>query len=154
MTPPVPLLRHVLDAEIEVGTPIEVARTAAGERRIVPILGGRVRGPGLSGRVLAGANDYQIVRGPALLELQARYVVETDDGSRIYVENNGLRSGPADVMERLRRGEAVDPSQIYFRAVPRFETDAPAHAWMMQRLFVSSGLRTPDRVILAVFEVT
>ena len=135
------------------GAPIEVCASFAGERRVVPILGGTVSGPRLQGRVLPGANDYQIIRAPGVLDLQARYIIETAAGAKIYVENNGMRVGPPDIMERQRRGEAVDPSLVYFRASPRFETDAPELQWLMRRLFLCSAIRLPSAVRLRFFEV-
>jgi len=56
-----------------------------------------------------------------LIELEAKYAFETDDGAVIYVENRGIRFGPVELLQRLKRGEAVDPALIYFRTVPKFE---------------------------------
>lgn len=85
--------------------------------------------------------------------LDARYLIETSDGSLIHVENTGLRHGPAELMERIRRGEPVDPSAIYFRCSPRFHTTAEPYLWLTRALFVGTGERGPDYVKLAVFEV-
>ena len=148
-----PALSHVCDLSVAVAKPVSIGEVGTGERRIVEIIGGEVTGPRLHGRVLPGGADVQIIRPGGLTELAARYVIEAADGALIYVENLGLRSGPAEAMERLRRGEPVDPALIYFRATPRFETAAPAHRWLMQRMFLASGVRQPDRVVLSVFEV-
>jgi len=56
-------------------------------------------------------------------------------------------------MARLVRGEPVDPAQVYFRCMPRFEVSAPALAWMRERLFLGTGVRTPDAVQLSFYEV-
>src|SRR2546422_2857282 len=56
--------------------------TPYGERRVVDILGGRVAGPRLNGRILPGA-DWQIVRPDGVTDVQARYAIETDSGARI-----------------------------------------------------------------------
>jgi len=56
-------------------------------------------------------------------------------------------------MERLMRGEPVDPALVYFRCVPRFEVTSPALAWMTQRLFVGTGVRRPSEVVMRFFEV-
>jgi hypothetical protein len=76
-----------------------------GERRIIPITGGSFVGPRLSGRVLPGGADWQVIRRDGITELEARYTLETDDGALIYVLNKGIRSGSKEVMERLARGE-------------------------------------------------
>jgi hypothetical protein len=79
--------------------------------------------------------------------------METDDSAMIYVENSGIRCGPPDLMEKLRRGETVDPALIYFRSTPRFETAAPQYEWLMRSLFLCTGARFPDRVEMRFFEV-
>jgi len=148
-----PRLEHVFDARISVAAPYEVGLAAGGERRVIAITGGRVEGPDLSGAVLAGGADYQTIAADGLTHLHARYVIETSQGERIYVENNGLRFGSPEALDRLRRGLPVDPALIYFRTSPRFETQSPRLAWMTRTLFVASGARTPDEVLLSVFRL-
>jgi hypothetical protein len=153
-TIPLPGLTHIADLSADVAAPIEVGTSAVGRRRVIPVLGGRVTGPRLRGRVLPGANDYQIIRSDGVLELQARYIIETDDGALIFVENSGMREGPADVLAKQAAGEWVDPSLVYFRTVPRFETAAPAYQWLMRRIFLCAGARFPTEVKVAFYEVT
>jgi hypothetical protein len=153
-TIPAPGLTHIADLSADVAAPIEVGTSAVGRRRVIPVLGGRVTGPRLRGRVLPGANDYQIIRSDGVLELQARYVIETHDGALIYVENSGMREGPADVLAKQAAGEWVDPNLVYFRTVPRFETAAPAYQWLMRRIFICAGARFPAEVKVAFYEVT
>jgi hypothetical protein len=136
-----------------VASPIDVGDGPHGRRRVIPILGGTFEGERLSGRVLPGANDYQIIRRDGVLELEARYVIETTDGALVYVENRGLRDGPADLLAAQARGEMVDHRQIYFRAAPRFETAAAHYQWLTRRLFISAGKRLPASVELAFFEI-
>jgi hypothetical protein len=42
---------------------------------------------------------------------------------------------------------------IYCRTVPRFETGAEKYRWLMERIFVGSAARYPDRVVIDVFMV-
>jgi hypothetical protein len=148
-----PALTHIADVTIEVGTPIAVGDTADGLRRLVPILGGRLSGPGLSGKILAAGADYQLIRPDGFTTLDARYVAQLDEGSLLYIVNVGVRFGPAEVMDRITRGEPVDPAEVYFRTTPRFETASPDHQWMVRPLFVATGARHPDRVELKVFQL-
>jgi hypothetical protein len=150
----IPSLRPAFDVEAVVAPPIEVGDTPLGARRMIPILSGRVSGARLSGRLLEGGVDYQLIRADGLAEIHARYIIETDSGARVYVENTGIRHGPPEAMARLRRGEAVDPATIYFRTVPRFESAAPELAWLQRSIFVCAGARFPERVELRIFEVT
>jgi Protein of unknown function (DUF3237) len=149
-----PSLTHVFSVEASVAAPIEVGDTPFGARRMIPILGGRVFGPRLSGRLLEGGVDYQLIRADGLAEIHARYIIETDQGARVYVENTGIRHGPPEAMARLRRGEPVDPASIYFRTVPRFETAAAELGWLHRSIFVCAGARFPDWVELRMFEVS
>lgn len=146
-------VEHIADLVVDVGTPVEVGAGPAGFRRVIPILGGEARGPKLWGRVLPGGADFQLVRSDGVVEVHARYVLEAPNGSCIYIENSGLRHGPAEAMERLRRGEPVDPSLIYFRSTPRFETGSEAYAWLTRFVFTASGVRRADRVELAVYQI-
>lgn len=153
-----PTLEHIADFNLRVAPPTEVGATPLGQRRVIPILSGTVSGPRLNGQILPGGADFQLIRHDGgddvtTADIEARYVLETDDGARIYIVNAGVRSGATAVIARLNRGEQVDPSEIYFRTAPRFETAAPQYRWLMQHLFVASGARYPDRVVLRYFLV-
>ena len=150
----IPTLQPAFDVDAVVAAPIEVGDTPYGARRMIPILSGRVRGARLSGRLLEGGVDYQLIRADGLAEIHARYIIETDSGARVYVENTGIRHGPPEAMARLRSGLPVDPAVIYFRTVPRFETASAELAWLQRSIFVCAGARYPDRVQLRIFEVT
>jgi hypothetical protein len=126
--------------------------TPYGERRVIDILGGRVEGTRLNGRILPGA-DWQIVRPDGVTDVRARYAIETDSGARILVTSDGLRHGPAEVLAALARGEAVDPGRCYFRTVMRFETADPALAWLNRILALATGARERRAVRLDVYEV-
>lgn len=149
-----PALEHVADLIVRVAAPIEIGKIAGNLRRVISIEGGEVLGSRIRGKVLPGGADFQVMRSDGITDLHARYVIETDDRHLIYVENSGIRYGPPELMEKLRRGEPVDPALIYFRSTPRFETAAPAYEWLMRSLFVCSGARFPDRVELQFFRVT
>ena len=126
--------------------------TPYGERRVIDILGGRVEGPRLKGRILPGA-DWQIVRPDGVTDLEARYAIETDRGTRVLVRSDGLRHGPPEVIAALARGEAVEPSRYYFRTVMRFETADPTLAWLNRILALGTGAREKLAVRLDVYEV-
>jgi hypothetical protein len=149
-----PKLSLVTDLVAGVTPPIDVGDTPHGRRRVIPISGGTVSGPRLNGRMLPGGADFQVWRSDGCTEIHARYVLESDAGALIYVENTGLRHGSPEAMDRLARGLPVDPSQIYFRTVARFETSAPDLAWLTRGIFLCSGARFPDNVQIRFFEVT
>jgi hypothetical protein len=132
---------------------MSLGQTPLGERRIINILGGPVRGPRLNGRVLPGGADWQIIRADGAADIQARYTIEGDAGARILVSSEGLRHGPPDIIAKLARGENVDPSQYYFRTLMRFEAADPAVDWMNRILAIAHGKREARAVRLDVYEV-
>ncbi|HWL28134.1 MAG TPA: DUF3237 domain-containing protein [Burkholderiaceae bacterium] len=148
-----PALEHLCTILVDVAPAQEVGSTPAGRRRIIPITGGTVSGRELSGVVLPGGADFQSIRSETFTDIHARYVIETTDGERVYVENTGIRTGSADDIAALAQGLPVDPARIYFRSYPRFETAAPRLQWINTHLFVGTGARYPDRVELNFYTV-
>lgn len=131
-----------------VGPPLALGSDGFGEARLVPILGGTVEGPGLSGTILPGGTDEQRIRADGLTRIHARYVIKATDGALIRVDSQGLRHASPEVMAALMRGERVNPAQVYFHTVIRFETAAQAHDDLNRALFLSTGERQPDAVVL------
>ncbi len=146
-------LEPLLRAEITLAAPQELGDTPHGRRRVIPITGGSFRGERLSGRVLPGGADWQVIRADGIAELDARYTLETADRALIYVRNFGYRHGPADVIRRLTVGEPVDPALYYMRTTPRFETGAERYRWLNGLICVASGARRAASVELEVFAV-
>jgi uncharacterized protein DUF3237 len=140
-----------IHAELEAVT--NLGHTPYGERRMIGILGGSVRGPKLSGRILPGGTDWQIIRSDGAADIKARYTIESDAGALIMVTSEGLRHGPPDIIEKLARGENVDPAHYYFRTVMRFETADPAVAWLNRILALARGQREARTVRLDVYKV-
>ena len=89
-----------------------------------------------------------------MLEVEARYLIETHDGVAISIVNRGLRHGEPSVMARLAAREPVSPNEYYFRATPTFDAPAGPYGWMRESLFISTGRREPDAVCLDVFRVS
>ncbi len=137
----------------ELGPILELGPTPYGQRRIIDIIGGTVQGPRLTGKVLRGGADWQIIRADGAADIQARYTIETATGGRILVDSKGLRHGPPEVLAALARGEDVDPARYYFRTVMRFETSDPDADWLNRILAIARGRREALAVHLDVFEV-
>ena len=146
-------LEALFRAEITLAPAQELGETPQGRRRIIGITGGRFAGERLSGRVLAGGADWQVIRSDGVADLDARYTLETTDGALIYVRNRGYRHGPADVLKKLSEGKEVDPSLYYMRTTPWFETGDARYAWLNRMVCVATGARRPAAVELEVFEV-
>jgi uncharacterized protein DUF3237 len=145
--------KYVFTITAEIADVTTAGDLGHGVRRIIPITGGEVRGDDVNGKVLPFGADFQIIRPNELIDLEAKYAFETDDGAVVYVENKGIRFGPVDLLQKLKRGEPVDPRLIYFRTVPKFETGAEKYRWLMQHIFVASAARHADRVVIDVHMV-
>ncbi len=156
MTLPTPTLEPVLELTVFVATPVEAGQVSGlnsrGRRRIIPITGGNVAGK-LNGTVLPGGADFQIVVSDTCADLDARYLLQLDNGEHVFVMNRALRRGSVEDIARLVRGEPVDPAAIYFRCVPTFEVSHPSLAWLTENVFVGTGARFPDRVEMRFFRV-
>lgn len=139
-------------ARITVGEPIEIGQTGAGIRRVIPITGGMFEGKGFRGEVLPGGADYQLIRNDGVTEVVAHYVLRTDEGSLIYVVNQGYRHGPAEVMAKLLKGESVPDDSYYFKTTPVFETASDTHQYLNRTLFIGNGIRCPDCVEITFTE--
>jgi hypothetical protein len=148
-----PELSLLLEIRATLGAPIVVGEVPEGTRRVVPVLGGTFAGPGMRGTLLPGGADWQYLRPDGVMMVEAQYLLRTDDGVIIQVNNRGMRHGPADVIRRLGAGESVDPAEYYFRAAPRLSAPAGRYDWLNRRLFLCSGARYPDAVALWFYEV-
>lgn len=152
MTPPslVPMA-HV---RCDVGALVTLGPAPYGERRYVPLLGGRVEGPELNGRILEGGVDWQIQRADGVLDIAAHYVIATDDGALVEVRSEGMRHGPPEVMAALARGESPPPEHYFFRTRLLFSTGAPAWIHLNKVLALASGRREARQVLLDVWRVS
>ena len=138
---------------VRVGPATEFGRVPAGRRRIIPIVGGTFDGPAVRGTVVPGGADWQIVREDGLSQLDTRYTLQTDGGALIYIQNAGMRHAPPDIMAKLLADQPVDPSKVYFRTVPTFETSARELQWLTRAIFIGVGERRQDEVIVHVWKV-
>jgi Protein of unknown function (DUF3237) len=132
---------------------VAVGATPGAFRRVGVVSGGVFEGERLSGEVLDGGNDWQNVRTDGATTLDVRLVLKTRDDALVAMTYRGIRHGPADVIARIEKGEAVDPRSYYFRINPMFETSAPQYAWMNRILAVGAGHRFRGGPVYSVFEV-
>jgi len=146
--------RHLFTLRVEVARIDDLGQTPFGRRRIATVSGGSFSGDRLQGLVEPSpGGDWLLVRSDGVLMLDVRLTLRTDDGARIYMHYTGMRHGPAEVIESLNRGEAVDPASYYFRSTKVFETAAPAYLWLNRLLAVGIGRREASGPIYEVHEI-
>ncbi len=148
-----PGLRYAFAIKAKVGPIQDLGQTARGHRRVIDILGGEVHGPRLSGEILPGGADWQIVRPDGTIEVVARYTIRAASGALIYAQNEGLRVASPEILARMSRGERVPAGSYHFRTAPKFETAEPSLKWLERATFVGVAARTPDRVAIGFHEV-
>ena len=151
--PPPPLLLPMAQVRCEVSPLVTLGPGWHGERRYVPLGSGTVRGPELNGELVPGGVDWQVQRADGALEIQAHYVIRTDDGALVEVFSEGLRHGPAEVMARLGRGERVGRDEYFFRTLMRFQTGAPAWTHLNRVMALAVGQREAGQVLLDVYRI-
>ena len=121
-----------------------------GVRRVVPIRGGRVTGPGLQGRVLNAGADFQRYPSEDVAHLSADYVLELDDGHRILVENLALRTGDPEDLRRIPRRLGIAGGERKFSAIRSREDDfgkTTSPRWTCQRSVTCAGVFPACRAI-------
>jgi hypothetical protein len=149
-----PGLVPLFDLHAELAEALDFRMTPAGHRRVINILGGWFEGSRVSGVVLPGGADWQLIQPNGVAVLDARYTLRSRDGDLIQVTSLGMRHGPPDAMEALARGEDVDPNSYYFRTVLRLETGAPPLEWLNRLVALAAGVRARRAVDLEVYEIT
>lgn len=149
-----PDLEHAFTVHGRLDPVVTVGQTPQGLRRMVPIADGRFEGPAMRGTVLPGGADWQVVRADGVTEPEAFYLLRTDDGVVIQVHNRGVRHGPEEVMQRLVAGEAVDPSEYYFRTSMVLHAPEGPYDWLNRNVFVCTAARRAAEIEIWVYRVT
>jgi hypothetical protein len=145
--------RHLFTMSLQIAGLQPIGMTPSGNRRIALIAGDTFEGERLRGTVLPGGAGWNVTRPDGATTFDARLVLQTDDGATIGMIYRGMRHGPAEVMQRLDRGDNVDPSEYYFRAAIVFETAATAaYDWLSRIFAIGAGHRRPEGPLHEIFE--
>lgn len=150
---PKPSFRLLYDCVIQAKPPRLVGETPHGTRRVIEITGGWFDGPNMSGEVLPGGSDWQLIRGDGVVSLESRYMLRTGDDAMIFVHNRGVRVADPEVSALLDNGQDVAPDRYRMRTTPTFETGAPDYFWLNSVVAVATAARRPHGAEIAVFEV-
>ena len=145
--------RPLFVMRLDVKKPFVFGDTPQGTRRISGISGGLFQGERISGKILDGGNDWQIIRKEGCAVLDVRLTLQIDDGEFIYMTYQGYRHGPKEVMDKIGRGEPVDPADYYFRTNPVFETASSKYDWLNRIITVGVGHREASGPVYSIFEI-
>ncbi|WND39643.1 DUF3237 domain-containing protein [Streptomyces sp. BB1-1-1] len=136
-----PALVFAFEIRAEVTGTLHIGHGDGEVAEFTPIVGGSVDGPRLRGKVLPGGGDWSSTRGE-VCELEARYLLQADDGAVIDIVNRGYYRPKADSPDQFDGDLQVTEAGHYYRTSPVFRTDAPAHRWLAETVFV--GLARPE----------
>jgi Protein of unknown function (DUF3237) len=138
-----PGLELIAEVEATLAPSLVIGDVAGGVREVIPITGGTIKGPKLSGRIIPGGADWCLTRRDGISEIWARYTIELDDGARVSVLNTGLVRQQAD-------------GDFAGRTTPSFEVAAGPHGWLREHMFIGTLLAKADGsgVSLAFYKVT
>lgn len=150
-----PSLKLRFTITVKVDKPILVGRDeVTGRRQLIPIISGELKGEnGMHGVVLPGGIDSQIVRSNGRCDISARYAVKLDNGTSFYIQNDGMRTVPAEYASEVFDGRFVEPSLYYFCTVPYFEVFDETLSWLRERIFICLATRLPDSVEIEYYSV-
>jgi hypothetical protein len=133
---------------------------SGGFRSAVYVDSGTFEGPRLKGRAVPNSGgDYAHFRADGTAEFDARYMLEVDDGTLIYMQNRGFLWGrQPNTMQRLRQwafegGDPVAHADYYLRAQPSFEAPVGKHDWLTRHVFIGIGERKPDGNLIRYYAV-
>jgi hypothetical protein len=148
-------LEFAFRIRMELGIRQKIGELPSGSiRGFVSAAGGTVEGPRLNGRVVPNSGgDWALYRPDNTVQFSARYMLEADDGTQIYMQNTGYRHASPEVAKKMEALEPVDPSQYYFRITPTFETPVGKHDWLTRHLIIGTADRRADHSIFHYYIV-
>ena len=118
--------------------------TQYGDRWITLVTAAEIEGPTIRAKLLPGASDWITSTPDGVIRLDCRMTFETDDGATIAMTYRGMRHGPAELLDRVMKGEEVDPELIYHRVAIFFETEASAYLHLNKLIAIGKAKREPD----------
>lgn len=139
MTPALTLITRL---SVTIAPPLAIGTDASGLREVIPITGGTVSGPLLTGTVLPGGADWCVTRADGIAQVWARYTIRTDDGHLAGIINEGLAHPLGD-------------GRYGGRTIPKFEVADGPLAWLRDSVFVGTLLAhaSGEQVDLEFFRV-
>ncbi|HEX3053781.1 MAG TPA: DUF3237 domain-containing protein [Aggregatilineaceae bacterium] len=81
---------EIMRLHVQIAAPKVVGPTGLGLLQVIPIIGGTFTGQGLSGTIVPGGADWNTTREAGVSHVFAKYLLQTDDGEYIAIENEGV----------------------------------------------------------------
>jgi hypothetical protein len=144
-----PKFEFVYECEATLTPAVEMGKTVEGQRRIIPITGGTIRGPKIRAELLNGGWDWNLSRNDGAGSVEAAYYMKTDDGVLIRIVNKGVGGGTPPP-------PAANGERFFMFTHPEFEAPVGKYDWMNRSMFIGTlGARkdAQNAVLIRVFQV-
>ena len=130
---------------------IRIGETPYGDRSIIYVTGGTIKGPKVKATVLPGGGDWILRRKDTVSLLDVRIAARLDDKELLYICYQGYLIIKPEQLKQIYKGKSVAPSDYYFRALPLFETASQKYAWLNKIISVAVGEILPGAVAYSVY---
>ena len=136
-----PGMTHLFTMRATLASGLDGGDGPLGRRTLNAVANGDFAGERLRGVINPGTGDWMLTRNNIRV-VDARVVLQTDDGAVIHMSYGGRIMFPDDLGDAVRdtsRRHLIDPSRYYFRTTPLFETGAAKYTWINSIVAVGSG---------------
>lgn len=144
---------YIGELMIEVTGSYMLGDAPLGKRRLDRLDKGHFKGPKIQAEIVAGGMDILLGGADGAVRPDVRLILKLDDGEILLIQYRGVRHAPAEVMQRIAKGERVPPGEYYLRTGLVFETASKKYGWMNRVVGVGVGRREPNAVFYDVFEI-
>jgi hypothetical protein len=135
-------MEYLFYAEIKQQDDILVKDAFQNELLISPIAGGFFKGEKLSGTVECVGAGHTLTRLPDRNDVQIKLLLKTDDGENIFMSSEGTLFLDPALERRLIAGEAVPPTDYYYRFQLTFDTGSSKYGWLNGKCcFAVAGIK-------------
>lgn len=133
---------QILNIHVICQPEMEVKNDGSGYLRVIPIKGGTFEGK-LCGEVISGGADWNTARENGISHVFAKYLLKTEDGEYIAIENEGKINFTSDRQDEIK-------------TVPRFQADDKGpYAWLNTGVYVGAleGGSQPGCVEITIYRM-
>jgi hypothetical protein len=153
-----PKFKLIMEISVDLNSVITVGDIGKGVLRWVPITGGAFEGPGHDGATLKGivlpyGQDLQLVKANGEWELDATYMLKTNEDEIVLINNKANRFGKKEDLQNLMEGKPFNPENISNAGVTVFEVSSPRLRWMKHHTFFPVGRRSVKGIRMQIIMV-
>lgn len=113
---------EIMRIHVQCNDDMEVKNDGSGFLRVIPIVGGTFQGK-VNGTIVPGGADWNTSKDNGISHLFAKYLLKTEDGEYIAIENEGKIDMKA--------------AETRIKTIPRFQVSSDSkYAWLNAGVFV------------------